>query len=251
MRRWIRCSAPVFALCTLATLSAPFSTRALADDPKPASGVAAEPPAEVKKDLSSPKAAVKTFVQALANGNVDLAKSAAITNAQQAQLLELMTQMTGSMKKLTDAAVAKFGEAGETISGQKMKMGENLKQIDDSEVKIDGDNATILPTNQKEPVKLKKQNGDWKVDIASMPNLDRLAEAKPMITAMVSAANATATDISAGKFKDVEEARTAFRSKMMAAVMATMPQHPATQPGQPAPADGANNGGNDMGDNGK
>jgi hypothetical protein len=251
MRRWIRWSGPVFAVCTIATLSAPFSGRALADEPKPASGVSAEQPAEVKKDLSTPKAAVKTFVQALANGNVEMAKAAAITDEQQANMLELMTTMTGSMKKLTDAAVAKFGEAGETISGQKMKMGENLKQIDESEVKIEGDVATIMPKDQKQPVKLKKQDGQWKVDMASMPNVERLAEAKPMITAMVNAANATATEINADKYKNVEEARTAFRAKMMAAVMATMPQRPATQPapegGAGAPGNGAGNGGNDMG----
>lgn len=258
MHRWILRSVPVLAICAMGSLSTSFNGQAMAEEAAPpakteastpqnltaapaAKGTEAAP-AVIKKDLSSPKSAIKTFVQALANGDVEMAKAAAISNDSQGQMIELMAKMTGGMKKLTDAATAKFGEAGEEITGQKMKMEDNLKQIDDAKIEVKGDEATIISQDQKSPVTLKKVNGEWKVDIASMPNVDRIAEAAPMINAMANAASATTADINADKYKTVDEAKAAFRSKMMAAMMASMPQHPSTQPGTTAPDQNEGNG---------
>ncbi len=242
MHRWILRSVPVLAICAAGSLSTSFNGWAMAEEAAPPAKTTEAAPAVVKKDLSSPKSAIKTFVQALANGDVALAKASAIADDSQAQLIELMAKMTGSMKTLTDAATAKFGEEGETISGQKMKMEDNLKQIDDAKIEINGDEATIISQDQKAPVTLRKVNGEWKVDIGSMPSVDRIAEAAPMINAMANAAGATTAEIKADKYKTIDEARTAFRSKMMAAMMASMPQHPSTQPGTTAPDQNEGNG---------
>ncbi len=184
---------------------------------------------EPTADYSSPKAAAKSFVQALAAGDAQGARAAVIATPQQMQSVDLLAMMAGSMKKLTDAAVAKFGEAGESIAGQHARLEENLKQIDEAQVQINGDAATLASADQKQPVTLKKQDGQWKVDMGSMPGTEQLSQAAGAIRAMAKAATDTAGEIQADQYKSVDAARDAFQKKMMAALLANMP-HPASQP---------------------
>jgi hypothetical protein len=194
-----------------------------------AAGGATTQPAPATADYSSPKAAAKSFVQALAAGDSAGARAAVIANPQQMQSVDLLAMMAGSMKKLTDAAVAKFGENGESIAGQHARLEENLKQIEEAQVQINGDAATLASADQKQPVTLKKQDGQWKVDMASMPGTEQLAQAAGAIRAMAKAATDTAGEINADQYKTVDAARDAFQKKMMAALLVNMP-HPATQP---------------------
>jgi hypothetical protein len=192
-----------------------------------AAGAATTQPAAA--DYSTPKAAARSFVQALANGDSAAAEEAVIASPEQMKNVDLLAMMAGSMKKLTDAAVAKFGEEGQSIAGQHARLEENLKQIDDAQVQVNDDVATLASADQKRPVTLKKQNGQWKVDMGSMPGTEQLTQAAGAIRAMAKAANDTAGEISKDQYKSVEEARDAFQKKMMAALLANMP-HQTTEP---------------------
>lgn len=176
-----------------------------------------------KTDLSSPKSAAEAFVESLAEGDVANAQAAVIATPQQMQSVELLATMAGSMKKLTDAAVAKFGEEGAAISGQNVRLTQNLQQIEQAQVDINGDTATLSSQNGRKPVTLKNQGGQWKVDMSSMPGTEQLTQSAPAIRAMAKAASDTADDISADKFKTLDEARQAFQKQMMAALLTNMP----------------------------
>jgi hypothetical protein len=188
-------------------------------------------------DYSTPKAAARSFVQALADGDTAAAEKAVIASPEQMKNVDLLATMAGSMKKLTDAAVAKFGEAGQSIAGQHARLEENLKQIDEAQVQVNDDVATLSSEDQKRPVTLRKQNGQWKVDMGSMPGTEQLSQAAAAIRAMAKAANDTAGEISADQYKSVDEARDAFQKKMMAALLVNMPHQttePSTQPSDTA-----------------
>jgi len=182
-------------------------------------------------DLSTPKAAVKTVADALRRGDAAALKNATING--DPAFIDMMASMMSSTKTLTDAAVAKFGDAGKTISNSKMP--DFDKSLDNADVKEEGDTATVTPKDGNgEPVKLKKVDGQWKMDFAQAPHMPSKAEMDqmgPMFNSMVDANKTTAADINAGKYKSVEEARQGLSQKMMAAMMSNGPK--ATHDGAP------------------
>ena len=86
------------------------------------------------------------------------------------------------------------------------------KRVDEAEEKIDGDKATLTPKTGT-PIKLKKVDGDWKVDGSELPAASAGA-AGAMFDNMAKAAKETTDDINAGKYKTAAEAKTAFSQKM-------------------------------------
>jgi hypothetical protein len=173
-----------------------------------------------KNDLSTPKGAAKSFAKALESGDAEAAKAASTGDP---KLVESLAKVGGGMKKLQDAAVAKFGEEGKSIAGgpggKGDKMAEMSKRVEESTEKIDGDTATLTPKDGGEALKLKKVNGDWKLDVSQMGGgMAQMGSA--MFDAMAKAAGETADEISAGKYKTVKEAQMAMGTKMVGAMTA-------------------------------
>lgn len=192
--------------------------------------------AAVEVNLSTPKDAARTFGQGMSEGDIDAVKASAIANEEQQKALEALVAVVSNFKKVEEAAVAKFGEAGKTIANQQqMSIAEELKKIDESTEKIEGDAATLTPADSQDPLHLRNVDGQWKVDFAAMPGTEQVAEAVPMINAMANAADELAVEISADKYKTPEEAKNALGQKMMAAMMAA--QMPTTQETEPAEDD--------------
>jgi hypothetical protein len=207
------------------------------------STTASNPPPKV--DLSTPKAGATAFAKALENGDLEAAKAASIADEKGVQILELLVPVMGSMKKFSDAATAKFGEEGKKISGENAEGLNIAKQIEEAEIKETGDTATLATKNSKEPLKMKKVDGEWKVDIASMDTGGAAADiekAKPMFTAMAKAAAEETQAINEGKYKTADEAKQAFAMKLMAAMFSNMPKdamNPGAGGGMGAPGAGA------------
>src|SRR5262249_14487718 len=92
---------------------------------------------------------------------------------------------------------------------------------------------------------LKKGDGKWTIDwaqSADMPPKEEMAKMGRMFDAISKASSETATDIKAGKFNSVDDAKKAMEQKMMAAVMGNMPKPPGGGEGGlkiPAPPGGA------------
>jgi hypothetical protein len=149
--------------------------------------------------------------------------------ADEEKSLEMIVQLRGAQKKMVDAAVAKFGDEGKSLYQQgaaavavggggltrprrHVRRG-NAKRIDDAEVKTEGDTATVTP---RRPV--------------HAPEEDRLRlegghVADGRLTRMRRTGHGAddAEDVHRprqrhrrGKYKSVDEARTAMREKMMA-----------------------------------
>jgi hypothetical protein len=187
--------------------------------------VPAAPPAPTD-DLSSVRATLRTFAAAMERGDVAGVKLVSISDPKSDKLLDAMVPTVGSMKRLNDAAVKRFGEAGKSIASDKAKGMEFAKSVDDANIVIQGDTATATMKDSKEPAKLKRINGEWKLDFVSAmgpetknQNIEKIA---PMFTGMTKAANEGAADIEAGKYKTVEEANQAIGMKLMTAMFGGM-----------------------------
>jgi hypothetical protein len=187
-------------------------------------------------NLSTPKDAAISFGKAVEAGDLAQAQAVSITDAGTKELLAAMVPLVGALKKLDTAAVAKFGPAGKNVAGGGNPGAQFSGQYEDAEVKESGDTATVTGKKGGEPLKLKKVDGQWKVDLASMtkgPDDARaMAMALPMFKGMTTSAEETTAEITAGKYKTADEAKQAFTAKMMGGVLGGMKPGPGG-PGQP------------------
>jgi hypothetical protein len=181
-------------------------------------------------DLSTPKAAAMTFAKALEAGDAATAKASAVGDAQTQDLVGALAEVAAQNAKLREAATAKFGAEASAKISRKMSSEDLSKQLDASEIKEDGDTATITSKETPgNPLTLKKVDGQWKVDMLSGAAGPQLAQQLPMIKSFGGVMSELATEITDGKYKNVDEAQTALQTKMMAA-MANMRRPPASQP---------------------
>jgi len=172
--------------------------------------------ASVAQDLSTPKSAAMVFAKALETGDAAGAKSAAVTDEKSAAFIDAMADLIKGSKKLKEASIAKFGDEGKDLAGTDDM--DISKEINDADVKEEGDTATIVTKKDpSKPLTLKKAGGNWKVDISSVMAGEDIEKAMPTFKAMGTAMNEMAGEINEGKHVNAEAAKQALAMKMMAA----------------------------------
>jgi hypothetical protein len=181
----------------------------------------------VSADQSTPKGAALDFGNALLAGDSKALRATSLGTEDEYKIVDALGSMVGGMKKLSDAAAAKWGKENPITAGAKdMDMAAELNKPT-VEVKEEGDTATIInkEKQEKDPMKLVKKDGKWFVDLKSLPK-DGMDQVVKMAPAMAKAAAEVAADIKADKFKDAMEAQQAFGTKMIAAMMEAAPKAP-------------------------
>ena len=106
------------------------------------------------------------------------------------------------------------GSGSEEVRRKGEKMADAPDLVADTEKedeKIDGDKATMIDKNkpgEKHPLTLKKEGGNWKVELSAMP--PEMTEMSKSVLKMVAAMDGITKDIvtDAGKYKTPEEAKT-------------------------------------------
>src|SRR5579864_9433685 len=158
--------------------------------------------ADAESDI---RKAGQAFSKAVAAGDGKAAKEHAVTDEKSANLLDAMAKFTGARTRLSEAAIAKFGDEGKTIAppvGRGPAGGTQLQHnFDKARIEVDGDTAKVVTANGAEPVKFKKEGGDWKIDLTKLPNLDRIQRSLPIMEKLAGAMDETASDIKDGKLK--------------------------------------------------
>jgi hypothetical protein len=205
------------SICTAATPVISFA----ADSPAGNSGATAAP---AKADLSTPKGAALTFANALVSGDNAAIRACSVGSDTEYKTLESLSTMVSAMKKLSDAAVEKFGKDNVITKGSNTDI---AAEIEKSTAKEEGDTATIVNKDKpddKNPMKLKKVGSDWKVDLAQTLPKDGVDMLSKMAPAMAKVANEVTAEIKAGKFMKADEAKEALGTRMLAAMMQPPPQ---------------------------
>ncbi|HLX61280.1 MAG TPA: hypothetical protein VKX17_08370 [Planctomycetota bacterium] len=159
-----------------------------------------------------PKDVAVAFAKAITEGDKKATHEVAAGTEEQLKTLDLMTDMLHGILKFKAACDAKFG--AENVLSKSMAGGvpDLVDEVKKSEAKEEGDTVTFIDKakpDDKHPLKLKKVDGKWKVDLSSMGD-----EAKDMPAGMGKMFGDFADEINAGKYKTAEEAAVAFQKKM-------------------------------------
>ena len=190
--------------------------------------------AESKPDLSSPKKAATAFAVGLQAGDFDQVKASSLGDDGDYKLMQTVASTMSAVHRLHDAAAARFGAE----NAKKLETGVNenndvARQIEASDEKLSGDTASIVEKGKPESntVYLKKVNGDWKVDLSRFPQKQMMQQSVPMLEAMRSVMTQSASDVSSGHYKNVDDAATDVRQRMFAMMAAVAKQQtPQTTP---------------------
>jgi hypothetical protein len=186
-------------------------------------------------DQSSPKAAATTFAKALSAGDAAAAKAVSTGPADQVAKIDQLASVGPAMKKLMDAAAARFGKDNELYK-ETAKMGDMASEVEKADIKETGDTATITRKDDpNKPMKLVKKDGKWAVDLASMfADLPPGEQGAKLMAAMAKVATETADEIAAGKHADAAAANKALGDKIMASMMPAIPTPPTSGPAVPS-----------------
>ncbi|MDB5304856.1 MAG: hypothetical protein JWM97_2405 [Phycisphaerales bacterium] len=198
-------------------------------------------------DESEIKQTAKSFAQAMSKGDADGARKYMVRTDDTDAMIDALTPVVAGRLKLDKALTSKFGEEGiKGVSGgigMNQAMTQYADHVDDADVKIDGNRATVSrkPDADNKPaaaaaardnaLHMKKVDGDWKVDMTSLQNLQKLKQQIPMMQAMGKVMTDLADEVDGGKYKTVAEVNVAMKQKMLATF-----QGMARQGGRPGAA---------------
>ena len=166
------------------------------------------------QDLSTPKSAARAFTEALDKGDATAARAAAVTDEKNAAFVDVMTEFMKETRKLNEAAIERYGDAGKDVGGAESQK-DLTKYYDEAEITETGDTATI--TRQDEPSKalrLRKVENEWKVDVASLLGSEiDIEKTVAMFRALNAAMREVAAEITEGKHASADAAKYALAMK--------------------------------------
>lgn len=196
----------------------------------------------VQVDLSSPKATMRTYLVAMNRGDVAAAKQAVIGNEAQLRAIDAAGEMIKSWNRLGDATAKRKefnvqGGQAEALQqlgiSQQQRLEQELRRLEESEVTIDGDRATVqgkAGSNAGPPAVLRRQAGDWRVDLGAMPQGNEAERVAVLMLALSQVADEIAREIDAGQYKTIDEVRDAFGARTAEAIKPYLATAPTTQP---------------------
>jgi hypothetical protein len=180
-------------------------------------------------DFSRPRAAVKSFYQAIESGDTVTIRAAMLAeDDQQRMLADAFTNVIVASQKLALAARDKFGAAADSLQTSAIPK-EEAARIDKAQETIDGQDATLVLADQPAPIRLRKVDADWKIrasDFAGATPANITAQID-LLAQLAQILNDTASGISAGKFTSPEQVQSAFQERFNAAMIQAV--KPATK----------------------
>ena len=171
----------------------------------PAKAAAAKPP-----DLSTPTKAASAFADALESGSVERLRAVTIAPPDYYEHFKQILATAAAVRKLEDAAVARFGKDGRGISAPRTKLPSGV--LEDALENVDGDAAPVGPADEPEALKLRRVGRGWKVDLArTFPGIDKATDdAKARARQIERLALVAAGRVRDGKYASAREARQAI-----------------------------------------
>lgn len=167
-------------------------------------------------DLSSPRAAALAWIDAAWDGDIDRARQILVPDDKQLEAVMSMLHWSAARRELEAAGEARFGEAGRKVSGYPDGSATGVK--DRLKVSVDGDVGTAELPDSVLSLKLRKQDGLWRVDLTDAIRDPRFVRAARASSSLAKVARDVAAEIKAGRFADAGEARGSFTKRRRAAV---------------------------------
>lgn len=158
-------------------------------------------------DMNSPKSTVASLAKALKAGDRAAVRATFnIKNENEGKAIDAMVGVVIASNKLQSAAEARFGQAAKGEFAKGAPMAGIDKMLAESTEKISGNEATLGD------MKLVKIDGKWLIT----PEGEKVsAMALPVFNILAKAMGELASEIDAGKYKSLGDAKQALQYKMM------------------------------------
>lgn len=183
-------------------------------------------------DLSSPRSAARSFIQAVQSGDGDAIRAIMLAeDEQQEKLAQAFTDLIVSGRKLGEAAGAKFGAAGVAL-GRGMIGAEDLDRINHAEITEENGVASLLLPGQTRPMKFRSIQGKWKLIVMDYAGAapEQIPAQIELLRGIAGALSESAREIESGKFSTAPEAEEAIQQKLNAVMIHAV--KPTTRPGK-------------------
>lgn len=188
-------------------------------------------------DASTPRGALTALTQAMQSGNEPAIERLTLAGTdKQRRLRSAIASRAARQARFREALVGKFGaEAADPLIGEDLRAAaRQLQQLQTAPEKIEGDTATVTLGQQQ--IRLRKEEGGWKLPIAGMlagipeDQLDRaIDEAVERAEAVGEAMESLTAELQADGFTSVEQVGQALQAKLMQSMLDRQ-RRPATAP---------------------
>ena len=229
------------AAATTGPATAPSTPTAM---PAPPAGAKVLPgqPADPALAQTVRQSIVATFT-ALESGDTAAVKGAILSSPDQQQLVDTIVSLLAGAQKLQKNVVDRFGDEGRTLfqspqGGMQMPdLAEFQKEVDKLQVRTTGPETVVLVMpGEDEPLPMRQVEGQWKFDLAGLPQQNPQAAAMlPMVAMMMQpiaeGLNQLGDDVAAGKYETLDQVKAAMQQ--LAPPMPGGPGGPGAGPGGP------------------
>ena len=159
----------------------------------------------------TPELAIRSFFTALSNGDTDGACELLVSPKKMRQYCKIQTEITGAFKNLADAAEAAFGDDGKVLQLPNPAL-EAMKRLGDVSPTVNGDEAEWR-TNPAAPMKLKRIDGHWKLDLFSSFNKkpEQFELTNKVMSRVAKYVGEIAADMNKGRYESVADVQAEFR----------------------------------------
>ena len=215
----------LLAAVLVACVTGPAGAQTTQPVTRPATAPATQP-----ADLSSPRAALRSFAQALHEGDGEkLLEIVAIDSPAERRMALAMAEMASALRQLHKASITAYGPTGAArfTGDTEDQQQKNLQRIEQAEILIAGDLAAVrYPGAEKPEYELKKVDGKWRVPAVNFSqNADAATLDRRMteMAAQVRMVRELSAEIEAGKYPGADAAAEAWRAKIMHALGMDIP----------------------------
>ncbi|HSZ56789.1 MAG TPA: hypothetical protein VK797_14065 [Tepidisphaeraceae bacterium] len=195
-------------------------------------------PTTAPDDPATPRGALRTLNQAMRDGNVAAIRQLFLaTTPSEARMVDADAAMAAALARLRTAAVEAYGPRGADLVTGDTDAGaaDSSARIDSADVVVTGDVATVVYRDEKDsPFVLKRSGGQWKVPVTQLGKpLDPAALDERLADLVVQrkVVQELTDQIRQKKFATAEEARQAWRTRILQAATS----QPTTRPVQQGP----------------
>jgi hypothetical protein len=167
-------------------------------------------------DLSTPKAAAKTFIQAVEAADGDAINKVMLAETpDQQKLATAFSDVIVAGKKLSEAARAKFGAAGAAL-GEGMITKDDIAKIENAQVEQKGDTATLTIPGQSKPLTFQKKGNEWRLQVMDFAGAlpDQIDKQRVLLGAVAHALTEATDEISSGRYSNATDAEAAIKAKL-------------------------------------
>jgi hypothetical protein len=216
----------LWILSGLAALSGAALATVPASGPTSAPAATATAPA-IPADYSTPAAAVKSYLRALAANDPAGIHDALVAPEARKEELEALLSLTIAQGRLQREAKERFKSDGEKVFAgdprSKPSLAAQLKAVDEAVVEATADAATVaMPAEAGkagEQIALKKIGSAWKLDAVALYSLDaeKTAARVALARTLTTVTETTLKEMVTGKFVTASEAYQEYWLRMAAA----------------------------------